>query len=113
MAPKRFSAQPRRRQSGNLEHCPFLQHFGTPNWFEPGCAQCYLPRVLSTAMMYGGDDASIAIPNALEIYFPDDTPMRSLVLGNGIRPIPVRPAAVRRSLICGQKASDEWSSTRV
>jgi len=58
----------------------FCNIFGTPNWFEPGCAQCYLPRVLSTAMMYGGDDASIADSNALEIYFPDDTPMQSLVL---------------------------------
>jgi anaerobic selenocysteine-containing dehydrogenase len=58
----------------------FCNIFGTPNWFEPGCAQCYLPRVLSTAMMYGGDDASIADSNALEIYFPEDTPMQSLVL---------------------------------
>lgn len=58
----------------------FCNIFGTPNWFEPGCAQCYLPRVLSTAMMYGGDDSSIADSNALEIYFPEDTPMKSLVL---------------------------------
>ncbi len=58
----------------------FCNIFGTPNWFEPGCAQCYLPRVLAATMMYGGDDASIADSNALEIYFPDDTPMQSLVL---------------------------------
>lgn len=58
----------------------FCNIFGTPNWFEPGCAQCYLPRVLSTVMMYGGDDASIADSNALEIYFPEDTPMKSLVM---------------------------------
>ena len=58
----------------------FCNIFGTPNWFEPGCAQCYLPRVLATAMMYGGDDSSIADSNALEIYFPEDTPIKSLVL---------------------------------
>jgi len=58
----------------------FCNIFGTPNWFEPGCAQCYLPRVLSYAMMYGGTDPSIADSNALEMYFPDDTPIKSLIL---------------------------------
>ena len=58
----------------------FCNIFGTPNWFEPGCAQCYLPRVLACDMMYGGDDASIADSCALEIYFPEDTEMKSLVL---------------------------------
>ena len=29
----------------------FCNIFGTPNWFEPGCAQCYLPRVLAYTMM--------------------------------------------------------------
>ncbi len=58
----------------------FCNVFGTPNWFEPGCAQCYLPRVLSYTMMYGGVDPSIADSNALELYFPDDTPIQCLVL---------------------------------
>ncbi|NLP31099.1 MAG: molybdopterin-dependent oxidoreductase [Clostridiales bacterium] len=58
----------------------FCNIFGTPNWFEPGCAQCYLPRVLAYTMMYGGDDPSIADSNALEIYFPEETPMKTLVL---------------------------------
>lgn len=58
----------------------FSNIFGTPNWFEPGCAQCYLPRVLAYTMMYGGTDPSIADSNALEIYFPEDTPIKSLVL---------------------------------
>ncbi|ONI38849.1 molybdopterin oxidoreductase [Candidatus Epulonipiscium fishelsonii] len=58
----------------------FCNIFGTPNWFEPGCAQCYLPRVLSYAMMYGGDDPSIADSNALEIYDTENTPIKSLVL---------------------------------
>lgn len=58
----------------------FCNIFGTPNWFEPGCAQCYLPRVLAYTMMYGGTDPSIADSNALELYFPEDTPIENLVL---------------------------------
>ena len=58
----------------------FCNIFGTPNWFEPGCAQCYLPRVLAYTMMYGGADPSIADSNALELYFPEDTPIKALVL---------------------------------
>ncbi len=60
--------------------CRFCNIFGTPNWFEPGCAQCYLPRVLGYTMMYGGDDPSIADSNALELYFPEDTPIQCLLL---------------------------------
>ncbi len=58
----------------------FCNLLGTPNWFEPGCAQCYLPRVLAYTMMYGGVDPSIADSNALELYFTEDTPIKSLVL---------------------------------
>lgn len=58
----------------------FCNIFGTPNWFEPGCAQCYLPRVLAYTMMYGGSDPSIADSNCLELYFPEDTPIKTLVL---------------------------------
>lgn len=58
----------------------FCNIFGTPNWFEPGCAQCYLPRVLAYTMMYGGVDPSIADSNALEIYYTQDTPIQCLVL---------------------------------
>lgn len=58
----------------------FCNIFGTPNWFEPGCAQCYLPRVLAYTMMYGGEDPSIADSNALELYFTEDTPIKTLVL---------------------------------
>ncbi len=58
----------------------FCNIFGTPNWFEPGCAQCYLPRVLAYTMMYGGVDPSIADSNALELYDTQDTPIKTLVL---------------------------------
>lgn len=33
---------------------------GSPTVFEPGCAQCYLPRFTTAALMYGGNDQSIA-----------------------------------------------------
>lgn len=49
----------------------FCNVFGTPNWFEPGCAQCYLPRMEIYKLMYGGNDPSIADSNAHEIYFKD------------------------------------------
>ena len=58
----------------------FCNIFGTPNWFEPGCAQCYLPRVLAYTMMYGGVDPSIADSNALELYDTEETPIQTLVL---------------------------------
>jgi len=58
----------------------FCNIFGTPNWFEPGCAQCYLPRVLAATMMYGGSDNSIADSNCLELYDEDNTPIETLVL---------------------------------
>ena len=58
----------------------FCNIFGTPNWFEPGCAQCYLPRVLSAAMMYGGSDNSIADSNCLEFYDEEHNPIKTLVL---------------------------------
>lgn len=57
----------------------FCNIFGTPNWYEPGCAQCYLPRTLSFGLMYGGPATSIADENATEIYNPD-TPMKNLIL---------------------------------
>lgn len=58
----------------------FCNIFGTPNWFEPGCAQCYLPRMAVYQMMYGGTNASIADSNAQEIYFAKDTKMKCLCL---------------------------------
>lgn len=58
----------------------FCNIFGTPNWFEPGSAQCYLPRVLACAMMYGGMDSSIADSNCLEFYDEENCPVKVVVL---------------------------------
>ncbi len=61
----------------------FCNAFGTPNWFEPGCAQCYLPRTAAFGLMYGvpmGYDTSIADSNCPEIYFPENSAISTLVL---------------------------------
>lgn len=60
----------------------FMNVFGSPNVFEPGAAQCYMPRTLSNRLMYGSGmwgTNSIADSAALEIYF-EDSPMKTLVL---------------------------------
>lgn len=57
----------------------FCNVFGTPNWFEPGCAQCYLPRMSIYNLMYGGTDPSIADSNSHEIYY-EDSEMKCLCL---------------------------------
>lgn len=57
----------------------FANTFGTPNFFEPGCAQCFLPRTLAFGLMYGGPTTSIADEHCLELYNPKAT-TRVLVL---------------------------------
>jgi len=42
------------------------QAFGSPTVFEPGCAQCYLPRFSIANYMYGGADQSMADCAVLE-----------------------------------------------
>ena len=49
----------------------FCNIFGTPNWYEPGCAQCYLPRTLAFGIQYGGPSTSIADEACLDLYTPE------------------------------------------
>lgn len=66
-----------------LSCCRFSDVFETPNWFEPGCAQCYLPRQMIYQHMYGGGptgNPSLADSNCLEAYFYDDIKMKTFVL---------------------------------
>lgn len=46
--------------------------FGSPTVFEPGCAQCYLPRWSLSKLFYGGNDQSIADNAVQEIFRPGD-----------------------------------------
>lgn len=63
--------------------CRFCNVFGSPNWFEPGASQCYMPRQSVYWMMYGGGPAgntSLADSNGLELYFYNDIKIKTLVL---------------------------------
>lgn len=85
--------------------------FGTPNFYEPGCAQCFLPRTLAYHMMYGGPTTSIADEQAREVYNPN-TEMKCLVMwGTDVSYSCPRAAAVR-SRTCAPRASRRSRSTR-
>jgi len=64
----------------------FCNSFGTPNWFEPGAAQCYLPRTLMYGMTYGiygtlqGQNPSLGDSNGVEAYFYNNLDMKSMIL---------------------------------
>ena len=57
----------------------FLQAFGGGNFFEPGCAQCYLPRNHAQPTINGLGDNSIADSGACEIYY-EKNQTKTLVL---------------------------------
>lgn len=75
----------------------FCNCFGTPNFYEPGCAQCYLPRTLAFDLMYGGPDTSIADEKSREIYNPN-TEMKCLVMW-GTDACYSNPAAGGRAIV--------------
>ncbi len=79
--------------------CPphFANAFGTPNFFEPGCAQCYLPRTVAFDLMYGGPDTSISDEQSREIYNPK-VAMKSIILW-GTDPSYSNPAAGGHTLV--------------
>ncbi len=64
----------------------FMNTFGSPNNFEPGCAQCYLPRQTQARLVYGGsadDNLSIADSNVLDFYFTDSEIEACVLWGAG------------------------------
>ncbi len=64
----------------------FINTFGSPNNFEPGCAQCYLPRQTQARLVYGGgpdDNLSIADTNVLEYYYTDTKADACVLWGAG------------------------------
>ena len=79
----------------------FLQAFDGGNFFEPGCAQCYLPRNHAQPVMNGQTDNSIADSNAYEIYYSGnqygDNMCKCLVLW-GTDPSQSCPASGGRAL---------------
>lgn len=79
----------------------FCDTFGTPNWFEPGAAQCYMPRTLTYSMMYGGNgltgNSSLGDSNCLEAYFYNEIKMKTYVLW-GTAPSYSGPSQAGRAL---------------
>lgn len=59
--------------------------FGSPTVFEPGCAQCYLPRWSLSKLFYGGNDQSIA-DNAVQEIFKDQDNKAEVVVLWGAQP---------------------------
>lgn len=54
--------------------------FGSPTVFEPGCAQCYLPRWSLSKLFYGGDDQSVADNAVQEIFKVEDNKAEVVVI---------------------------------
>ncbi len=54
--------------------------FGSPTVFEPGCAQCYLPRWSMSKLFYGGDDQSVADNAVQEIFKVEDNQTEVVVI---------------------------------
>ena len=59
----------------------FLQAFGGGNFFEPGCAQCYLPRMCTQPMLNGCNDTSISDSTVCEIYYEGAQPTTLVMWG--------------------------------
>ncbi|OUO90590.1 molybdopterin dinucleotide-binding protein [Gordonibacter sp. An230] len=60
--------------------------FGSPTVFEPGCAQCYLPRWSLSKLFYGGNDQSIADNAVQEIFRTGDDNKAEVVVLWGAQP---------------------------
>lgn len=60
--------------------------FGSPTVFEPGCAQCYLPRWSMSKLFYGGNDQSVADNAVQEIFRTGDDNKAEAVVIWGAQP---------------------------
>lgn len=67
------------------------------NFFEPGCAQCYLPRNHAQPAINGTSDNSIADSDAQEIYFEDNESKAIVLWGTG--PAQSCPASGGRAMV--------------
>ena len=59
----------------------FLQAFDGGNFFEPGCAQCYLPRMCTQPMLNGCNDTSISDSTVGEIYYENNATTCAVLWG--------------------------------
>jgi len=84
-----------------LSCCRFCDVFGSPNWFEPGASQCYMPRQMVYQMTYGGGPAgnpSLGDSNCIEAFFYNDIKMKTFVLW-GTDPSYSGPSQAGRALV--------------
>ncbi|MDE8702400.1 molybdopterin-dependent oxidoreductase [Adlercreutzia equolifaciens] len=63
-----------------MESMTLPMAFGSPTIFEPGCAQCYLPRWVIAKLFYGGHDQSICDNCVQEIFRPDNEETQVVVV---------------------------------
>ena len=70
----------------------------TPNSFEPGCAQCYIPRNSMAKYVYGGSDQSIADGAVLEPFNEWKPTTKALVLW-GTQPSASQTAQAGRAMV--------------
>lgn len=84
-----------------LSCCRFCDVFGSPNWFEPGASQCYMPRQMVYQMTYGGGPSgnpSLGDSNCIEAFFYNDIKMKTFVLW-GTDPSYSGPSQAGRALV--------------
>ncbi|MBP1681051.1 MAG: Psr/DMSO reductase-like protein chain [Proteobacteria bacterium] len=84
-----------------LSCCRFCDVFGSPNWFEPGASQCYMPRQMVYQMTYGGGPSgnpSLGDSNCIEAFFYNEIKMKTFVLW-GTDPSYSGPSQAGRALV--------------
>ncbi len=71
---------------------------GSPTVFEPGCAQCYLPRWALSKLFYGGNDQSIADNAVQEIFRRPENNHAEVVVCWGAQPTVSQTAESARGM---------------
>ena len=75
----------------------FLSVWGGGNFFEPGCAQCYLPRNYTMPLINGVSDTSIADSGCAELYNPTVSIDTYVMWGTG--PAQHAPSSAGRAVV--------------
>ena len=75
----------------------FRNFWGAGNVFEPGCAQCYLPRSFTMPLINGTTDTSIADSNCMALYNPTARINTYVMWGTG--PAQHAPSSAGRAVV--------------
>ncbi|MFR1166703.1 MAG: hypothetical protein ACLSDQ_03250 [Adlercreutzia equolifaciens] len=82
------------RQPQFFSPARFLSVWGGGNFFEPGCAQCYLPRNHMEFCLNGTADTSLADGPVTEVYLPTARPSATSCGAWALPPTASAPRAV-------------------